>query len=141
MPITLAEAKLIIEGAFSKARELDVKVSVAVVDGGGRIIAVNKMDGAHWAGTYGSIGKAIGASAFGRPTGEMQEQAFTPTPSSVRQMSGEEMILGQGGVPIIRDGFIEGGCGVGGSIPPQDEECATAGVRKLTGDSFIASIY
>ena len=141
MPISLAEAKLIIEGAVEKAEELDVKVSVAVVDGGGRIVAVNKMDGAHWAGTYGSIGKAIGASAFGRPTGEMQEQAFTPTPSSIRQISGGEMILGQGSVPIIRNGFIEGGCGVGGSIPPQDEECATAGVKKLMGGDYIPSIY
>lgn len=141
MPVSLDEAKLIIEGAVERAEELGVKVSVAVVDGGGRIIAVNKMDGAHWAGTYGSIGKAIGASAFGRPTGEMQEQAFTPTPSSVRQMSGEEMILGQGGIPVIRNGFIEGGCGVGGSIPPQDEECAAAGVKRLMGDDYIPSIY
>ena len=45
------------------------------------------------------------------------------------------------GVPVIRNGFIEGGCDVGGSIPPQDEECATAGVKKLMGGDYIPSIY
>ena len=141
MPITISEAQTIIDGAIAKAKELNVKVTVAVVDGGGKIVAVNKMDGAHWAGTYGAIGKAVGASAFGRPTGEMQDQAFSPTPSGVRERSGGEMILGQGGIPINRDGFIEGGCGVGGSIPPQDEECARAGVVSLMGDDYVQSIY
>lgn len=107
MPITISEAQTIIDGAIAKAKELNVKVTVAVVDGGGKIVAVNKMDGSHWAGTYGAIGKAVGASAFGRPTGEMQDQAFSPTPSGVRERSGGEMILGQGGIPINRDGFIE----------------------------------
>ena len=131
MAITLKEARLILDGAIAKAEELNIKVSAAVVDSGGRLIAMNKMDGAIWASTYGSIGKAVGSSAFGRPSGEMQERADHPTPKGIANASGGEMILGQGAVPIILHGVVEGACGVGGGTSQQDEDCARAGVAKL----------
>ena len=131
MAITLEEAKRILDGALAKAAEFDIKVSAAVVDNGGRLIAMNKMDGAIWASTYGCIGKAVGSSAFGRPSGDMQERATQPTPAGIAAASGGEMILGQGAVPIVRDGVIEGACGVGGGTSQQDEDCASAGVARL----------
>ncbi|KAA1278398.1 MAG: heme-binding protein [SAR202 cluster bacterium] len=131
MSITLSEAQRIMDAAIAKAEDLNIKITVSVVDNGGRTIAVNRMDGAIWASTYGSLGKAVGASAFGRPSGVMQARANEPTPSGVAQASGGHMILGQGAVPIIRDGNIEGACGVGGGTSEQDEECATAGVATI----------
>ena len=131
MAITLGEAKRVLEGAIAKAEELNIKVSVAVVDNGGRTIALNKMDGAIWGSVYGCVGKAIGSSAFGRPSGEMQERADQPTPRGIAAASGGEMILGQGAVPIIRNGVIDGACGVGGGTSQQDEDCARAGVATL----------
>jgi glc operon protein GlcG len=129
--ITLSEARQVLEGAIAKAEELNIKISVAVVDNGGRLIAMNKMDGAIWASTYGCIGKAVGSSAFGRPSGEMQERAEQPTPKGIAAASGGQMILGQGAVPIIRNGVVEGACGVGGGTSQQDEDCARAGVGRL----------
>jgi glc operon protein GlcG len=129
--ITLDEAKRILDGAIAQAEEFGIKVSVAVVDNGGRTIAMNKMDGAIWASTYGCVGKAIGSSAFGRPTGEMQDRADQPTPRGIAEASGGGMILGQGAVPIIRDGVLEGACGVGGGTSQQDEDCARAGVGHI----------
>ena len=41
------------------------------------------------------------------------------------------MIMGQGAVPILRDGVIEGACGVGGGTAQQDEDCARYGVGRL----------
>ena len=41
------------------------------------------------------------------------------------------MIMGQGAVPIIRDGVIEGACGVGGGTGEEDEVCAQATVDQL----------
>ena len=41
------------------------------------------------------------------------------------------MIMGQGAVPILRDGVVEGACGVGGGTAQQDEDCARHGVGKL----------
>ena len=41
------------------------------------------------------------------------------------------MIPGQGAMPIIRHGVLDGACGVGGGTSQQDEDCARAGVAKL----------
>jgi uncharacterized protein GlcG (DUF336 family) len=41
------------------------------------------------------------------------------------------MILGQGAVPIVRSGVVEGACGVGGGTGQEDEDCARAGVERL----------
>ena len=131
MAITLEEAKRILDGAVAQAEEFGIKVSVAVVDSGGRTIAMNKMDGAIWASTYGCVGKAVASSAFGRPSGELQERADQPTPRGIAAASGGQMIMGQGAVPIIRNGVVEGACGVGGGTSQQDEDCARAGVNLI----------
>jgi glc operon protein GlcG len=131
MALTLDEARKIMAGAIAKAEELNIKISVAVVDAGGRPIALNKMDGAIWASAYGCTGKAVASAAFGRPSGELQERASQPTPSGINQASGGLMIMGQGAVPIIRNGQLEGACGVGGGTSQQDEDCARAGVARL----------
>ena len=131
MAITLEEANRIVEGALAQAAELNIKISAAVVDAGGRLIAMNRMDGAIWASAYGCQGKAVASAAFGRASGEMQERATQPTPAGINAASGGEMIMGQGAVPIIRNGLIEGACGVGGGTSQQDEDCAAAGVARL----------
>ena len=77
MAVTLAEANRIVEGAIAHAQELNIKINVAVCDAGGRLIAFNRMDGAIWAGVYGSQGKAVASAGFGRPSGELAERAST----------------------------------------------------------------
>ena len=114
MALTLAEANGIVAGTIAKATELGIKVNVAVCDAGGRLIAFNRMDGAIWAGVYGSQGKAVTSAAFGRPSGVMAERATQPTPAGIAAAEGGHMIMGQGAVPIIRNGVVEGACGVGG---------------------------
>ena len=131
MTLTLQEANRIIEGALAKARELNIKISAAVVDAGGRLVALQRMDGAIWASVYGCQGKAVASAAFGRSSGEMQARADQPTPRGIAQASGGEMFMGQGAVPIIRNGVVEGACGVGGGTSQQDEDCARAGVERL----------
>ena len=131
MALTLAEANSILAGAISQAQELNIRVSVSVGDAGGRPIAMNRMDGAIWAGAYGSQGKAVASAAFGRPSGELQERAAPPPPRGISIAEGGHMIMGQGAVPIIRNGVIEGACGVGGGSSQQDEDCAKAGVATI----------
>ena len=63
MALTLNEAKQVVEGAIAKAEELGIKINVAVCDGGGRLKAFSRMDGAAWAGMYGSQGKAVASAA------------------------------------------------------------------------------
>ena len=131
MSLTLAEANQVVQGALDKAKELNIKISVAVCDAGGRLVAFNRMDGAIWAGAYGSQGKAIASVAFGRASGELQERAGSPIVQGIAAAEGGHMIPSQGAVPIIRNGVIAGACGVGGGTAQQDEECARAGVAKL----------
>ncbi len=131
MALTLEEANRIVAGTIAQAAELNIKVNVAVCDAGGRLIAFNRMDGAIWAGVYGSQGKAVASAGFGRPSGELSERADQPTPRGIAIAEGGHMIMGQGAVPIIRNGAVEGACGVGGGTSQQDEDCAKAGVAKL----------
>ena len=131
MALTLAEANRIVEGAIVAANEMGIKINVAVCDAGGRLVAFNRMDGAIWGGVYGSQGKAVASAAFGRTSGELQERANTPIISGILRAEGEHGIPSQGGVPIIRDGVLEGACGVGGGTSQEDEDCARAGIAKL----------
>src|SRR5712664_4250622 len=131
MALTLAEANQVMKAAIEKAVELKIRVSVAVCDAGGRLMAFNRMDGAIWAGAYGSQGKAIASTAFGRPSGELAERAGSPIIQGIAAAEGGHMIPSQGAVPILRNGVVEGACGVGGGSAQQDEDCARAGVARL----------
>src|SRR5499427_10806067 len=131
MALTLAEANRIIQAAITKAQEMNIKVSAAVCDSGGRLVAFNRMDGAIWGSVYGCQGKAIASVAFARPSGELQERAGSPIIQGIVAAEGGHMIPSQGAVPIIRNGVVEGACGVGGGTAQQDEDCARAGGAKL----------
>lgn len=131
MSLTLAEANQIVQGALAKAREMNIRISVAVCDAGGRLMAFNRMDNAIWASVYGCQGKAIASVAFGRASGELAERAGSPIVQGIAAAEGGHMIASQGAVPIVRDGVVVGACGVGGGTAQQDEDCARAGVLKL----------
>ena len=131
MALTLEEANRIVKAAIDKGREMNIKISVAVCDAGGRLMAFNRMDGAIWASVYGCQGKAIASVAFGRPSGQLAERAGTPIIQGIAAAEGGHMIPSQGAVPIMKGGVVEGACGVGGGTAQQDEDCAVAGVAKL----------
>jgi glc operon protein GlcG len=131
MSLTLEEANRIVAGAIEKAQQLNIKISAAVVDAGGRLVAFGRMDNAIWSGVYGSQGKAVASAAFGRASGDMAPRADQPTPRGIAARSGGEMIMGQGAVPILRNGTVIGACGVGGGTSQEDEDCARAGLERL----------
>lgn len=131
MTLTLDEANRITHGAIEKAKTLGVLINVAVCDSGGRLIAFQRMNNAMWAGAYGSQGKAIASASFGRPSGELTERADHPTFRGIVAAEGGHMIMGQGAVPVLRDGQVIGACGVGGGSAQEDEDCARAGVASV----------
>ncbi len=131
MALTLAEANTIVQGALDRAREMNIRISVAVCDAGGRLMAFNRMDNAIWASVYGCQGKAIASVAFGRASGELVERAGSPIVQGIAAAEGGHMIPSQGAVPIVRNGVVVGACGVGGGTAQQDEDCARAGVAKV----------
>ena len=96
-----------------------------------RPIALQRMDNTMWASAYAAQGKAVVSAAFGRPSGEMAERADMPALRGLAAAEGGHMIMAQGAVPIIRNGVVEGACGVSGGTSQQDEDCARAGVAQL----------
>ncbi len=131
MVLTLREANLIAQGALGKARDLDIRINVAVCDAGGRLLSFQRMDGAMWAGVSGSQGKAMASAAFGKASGELTERANHPTLRGISAAEGNRLIKGQGAVPVIREGCVVGASGVGGGTAEEDEICAYAGVNSL----------
>jgi glc operon protein GlcG len=131
MALTLDEANRILAAAITKAREMNVKVSVAVCDSAGRLVAFGRMDGAILGSVYGAQGKAIASAVFGRSSGELQERAETPILRGIVAAEGSGMIPSQGAVPIRRNGVLEGACGIGGATSQQDEDIAWAAVAAL----------
>ena len=89
------------------------------------------MDNTMWASAYAAQGKAVVSAAFGRPSGEMAERADMPALRGLAAAEGGHMIMAQGAVPIIRNGVVEGACGVSGGTSQQDGDCARAGVAQL----------
>lgn len=78
MPLTLAEAQRMVAGAIAEARRLNAQISVTVCDADGRLIALNRMDGAAAEANRGSIGKALAAASFGRPSEASERSSDVP---------------------------------------------------------------
>jgi glc operon protein GlcG len=129
MALTLAEANRMLDAAIAKARELNIKLSVAVVDTGGHLMAFNRMEGANWVTATVAQGKAVAAAGFGRPSGTLR--ADSPIIQAVIASQGGRMLPAQGAVPVVRNGELIGAVGGSGGTAQQDEECAQAGVAAL----------
>jgi len=129
--ITLEEAVRVCEGTIARSKELGVKVAVSVVDSGTNLVAMQKMDGTLLLGIDGSKGKAVASVIFGQPSGELEERFKRPTMQALTVQWGGRFVMGQGAVPIFREGEIIGACGVGGGTPEEDEDCARAGIDHI----------
>ena len=133
MSITLDEANQVIQQTMAKADEFGVKMSIAVCDAGGRLVAFARMDGAIWAGVYGAQGKAITTVSFNRPSGQLMEMADRPIFRGIQAAEGGNMIFGQGAVPIVKNSVLIGAVGAGGGTGQQDEDCSAAGAAVISG--------
>jgi glc operon protein GlcG len=129
--LTLAEANSILAAAITKARELNILVSVTVCDNRGHLIALNRMDGAFSECDRLSIGKALASAGAGLPSGQIGMIDHPSVELVVAQ--GMTSYRVRGGLPIFRDGQVAGGCGVAGapSSHEEEEECARAGIASL----------
>jgi glc operon protein GlcG len=72
MALILTEANRMVQAAVAKAQELNVKISVAVCDIGGNLVAFNRMDGASAVSAAVAQGKAAASAGFGRASGTLQ---------------------------------------------------------------------
>ena len=126
--LTIDGAKKVIAAAVAYARKNNAPGGViAVVDDGGNLMALERLDGTFAAGANISIGKARTAVLFKRPTKTFEDIIKNGRTAMVALPDAYFTPL-QGGVPITIDGQIVGGVGVSGAASAQqDEELAIAG--------------
>jgi glc operon protein GlcG len=107
--------------------------AIAVVDAGGHVILVERIDGTFPAGTDISVGKARTAVMFKRPTRGIEETINKGRDAMIPLAAVTWFTPLQGGIPITVNGEIVGGIGVSGaSSAQQDEEIALAGAQALS---------
>ena len=105
------------------------RVVIAVVDEGGHVILMQRLDGAQWSSIDTAVGKARAAVAWKRPTRLLEESVNNGRYAFLSISQG--MALLQGGVPIEIDGQVLGAIGVSGVKASDDEVVALAGVHAL----------
>lgn len=133
MPMSLKRAQTVIDKAHAKASQLGIKVTVAVVDEGGHLIALGRMDGAIPLSPQLAEAKAVGAAMFGRD-GEALAKMAQDRPgffSAADRLVRVPLIPGLGSALIVDDGRTIGAVGVSGGRPDQDLECAQAGLIEV----------
>ena len=128
--LTIDGAKKVIAAAVAYAKKNNAPGGViAVVDDGGNLMALERLDGTFAAGANISIGKARTAVLFKRPT-KAFEDIIKNGRTAMVALSDAYFTPLQGGVPIIIDGQIVGGIGVSGAASAQqDEEIAIGGAN------------
>ena len=130
--ITRDGARRAITAAVEFAREKQAPGGViAIVDDGGNLVALERIDGTFAAGASISIGKARTAALFKKPT-KAFEDTINGGRTAMAALPDSFFTPLQGGVPIIVDGQIVGAIGVSGAASKeQDEELANAGAAAL----------
>jgi len=125
--LTLEAAQKIAAASLLEARANNWNVIIAVVDEGGHLITLNRMETAQYGSIDVAIGKAKTAAAFRRPTKVLEDVAKTrPTLSTIANA-----YLLEGGVPITYNGQVIGAVGVSGATSQQDAQVAEAGINSL----------
>ena len=131
--LNLAGAEAVLTAAKAKAEALGLKVNLAVVDDGGHLLAFARMDGARPASAATALAKATSAATFRQETGPLPAKGEPDALLSLalQSASGGKVTPLKGGIPIVIDGQVVGGIGVGGGTGEQDAEVAKAGVQAL----------
>lgn len=138
--LTIEGARSIIKSATAEAVKVKAPGAViAVVDDGGNLMALERLDGTFAAGATISIGKARTAALFRKPT-RVFEEIIKNGRTAMVALPDTFFTPLQGGVPIIVDGQIIGAVGVSGAASAQqDEELAIAGASAIQSNLVSSS--
>ena len=129
-PITLEQARKVMAAAEAEARKSNLNLSIAIVDTGGHMVLMQRMDGAFFASAQVARDKAWSAAAYRRPGKALQDRLATGGAEiRILRLQGASPI--EGGDPIMADGKVVGAIGVSGGSGEQDGLVSRAGAGAL----------
>jgi glc operon protein GlcG len=129
-PITLADAKRIMDAAEREAARNSWPMAIAIVDSTCHLLMFHRLDHTQLGSVAVAIAKAESAVNFRRPT-KAFEEAIAAGGMGLRLITMPYMIALEGGIPIMKEGQVIGGIGVSGMQSSQDAEVARAGLAAL----------
>src|SRR2546423_1773323 len=128
-------AKKMMTTAIGKAREAGIAISVAITDGGGHLVLLERMDGGRFHTVHSCTTKAVCASSNKRVTsarGAQAQELDTAHAIGLALAAGPERWTAmEGGCPILVDGECIGGIGVSGGDWQTDERIAREAVESI----------
>jgi len=125
--LTLDDAKKLMAAAEAEATRNKWEVVIAILNDGGRIVAVHRMDGARPGNDQIAIAKATTSAMTCRPSVVWEKWIEGPH----KAYATFPFIAAQGGLPIIIDGDLIGAIGVSGVRSFEDEQIAMAAIRAV----------
>ena len=133
--LTTGGAKSMLAAAIAKAEDFGIAVTVAIVDAGGHMLVLERMDGGRFHTVHSSTTKAVTSASNKRPTttkGAQGQDLDTLHAIGLSLAAGPARWTAmEGGFPIIVDGQCLGGIGVSGGDWEQDSEIARAAVDSV----------
>jgi uncharacterized protein GlcG (DUF336 family) len=137
MDINLEQALELIATAKKEAKKINVPMVIAVVDGGGNLVALQRMDRALLVSIDIATNKAYTSVAVKIPTHELAK--VTQSGQSlfgIHNADGGRIVIFGGGFPLEKDDEIIGGIGVSGGSVEQDIQCAKAAVSHFKSSDW-----
>ena len=131
---SLALALRLLEGVRAEAEARSLALAMCVVDGGGHVIASQRMDGAALGAMRLAEGKAYTAVLWGTRTGDFTESTQPGGADWGWNTTDSRVVVYAGGVPLLADGALVGGLGASGGLADEDEACVAAAARALGFD-------
>lgn len=117
--------------AQQEAKQLDIRIAVAVLDDGGNLVSFQRMNGSQLASSGLASNKAYSAVAFQRQSQDMFDVSQPGQPGYALQSVDRRYVFAGGGIPIVIDGEMVGGVGVSGGTADEDQQCAEAALASL----------
>ncbi|HET7832382.1 MAG TPA: heme-binding protein [Gallionella sp.] len=127
--LTLEQAKRVAAAAADEAQRNEWRVTIAVVDDGGRLLYLQRSHDTQFGTVETAIQKAHAAVAFQRPTKASEDAVLS---GRLIHLALPGVIPAEGGVPLLIDGTTVGGLGISGVRSFQDGQIAAAGAAALT---------
>jgi uncharacterized protein GlcG (DUF336 family) len=129
-PISMETALKVVAAAEAEAKKNNWPVVITVVDSGGHIVIVHRLDNTQIASLAVAEGKARTAVVYRRPS-KAFEDGLAAGGINLRILTLPQVIAVDGGVPLMVDGKLIGAVGVSGVLAAQDGQIANAGANAL----------